>query len=124
MSTGLVILSINTNSNKKFFTADDNLLQQILAEVRLLNEKVSQEVIARQQSEAAVQANLDIINQSIQSIVNKRKPLNVKELSQKFSLPITERENVVPFEKFLRCDSDYKRDLVIFSIKSVHVLGH
>lgn len=71
----------------------------------------------RQEMEARIQTNLDLINKTLLSLLNRGKPVNAAELEKKFKLPIYQKEGVQNFESVLENDLQFKQNLVIINIK-------
>lgn len=93
----------------------ENLCQQILVEISGIKQVQAQEVKHRQDSEARIQTNLDLINQSL--LTNAippapEKSMDEHELRNMFKLPINDRAQVGVFNTFLSTYPEYKENLV------------
>lgn len=67
----------------------------------------------RQESEARIQTNLDLISQNLKmQIVPKPNHMDEKELKSKFPLPICQREQLGVFNTFLPNNPEFKESLV------------
>lgn len=89
------------------------MLHQVVRDIDEVKQMMIRESTARQEMEARIQTNLDLIQESLLTLTQKkRKRVSTAELKKKFKIPIDELEEVQSFDDFLRRDSNYKEDLV------------
>lgn len=95
-----------------------SLLKQIHDRILKLMEIVLEEKKHRQESEARIQVNFDLISNNLLNKLSPSSKISVidrKKISSDFKLPITEREQVGAFNKYLADSPEYKESLVTIS---------